>query len=112
MEELIQLVVKSYGIIGIILLTPFIALKFLWSEYQKLRKDLAVANDKVVEAQKQRVEDAKAISEKLIEMSSEHASLTKETNHALEQVGDTLTVIVNSGGSIRRRRLEDDDGHR
>ena len=52
-----------------------------------LRKQLAEANDKVIEAQKQRVEDAKAIAEKLIEMSSEHAGLTKETNLALDRVG-------------------------
>lgn len=97
MEELVQAILQSYGIVGVILVAPFVVLKLLWSAYQKKDKELAAANEKIVAMQEKRVEDAKAIAEKLIEMSSEHASLTKETNLALDRVGDTLTILARTG---------------
>jgi predicted sugar kinase len=97
MDDLIQLVTKTYGLVGVILLAPFVLMKFLWSDNKSLRKQLADANERVVATQEKRIEDAKAISQKLIEMSSEHAGLTKETNIALDRVGDTLTVMASAG---------------
>jgi hypothetical protein len=97
MEELIKAIMQTYGLLGIILISPFVALYFLWADNKGLRKQLAEANTKVVKAQEQRVEDVKAIANRLIEMSSENAALTKETNIALDRVGDTLTVMVQAG---------------
>jgi hypothetical protein len=103
-EELVQLVTKTYGLIGLILLSPLIAMIYLWKHTQKLQDDLKVANQSVVEAERRvneatikRVEDAKSIVEKLMEVSAEHASLSKETNLALDRVGDTLSIIQNGG---------------
>lgn len=105
MEDLIQLVTKTYGLVGVILLAPFALMKFLWADNKALRRQLEVANEKVNAVQEKRIEDAKAISEKLIEMSSEHAGLTKETNIALDRVGDTLTLMA-SAGFYRRPQPE------
>lgn len=109
MEELIQLITRTYGLIGIILLMPFVLMKFLWSDNKSLRKELAAANEKIVSMQEKRVQDAKDISEKLIEMSSEHAGLTKETNIALDRVGDTLTVMARAGFYRPRSEVTEDD---
>ena len=101
MEEIIHLIIKSYGIIGVILLSPMVALKFVWDHNKHLQGQLQIANDRVQEATTKRVDDSKSIVDKLLIMSSEHASLSKETNHALDRVGDTLSIIQN-GGFVRR----------
>lgn len=112
MNEIVELVVKSYGVIGIILLSPMVALKFLWDHNKKLIDQIQAANDKQAEVSNKRVEDAKAIAEKLMELSSEHAGLSKETNIALERIGDTLTVLANQNGGrlVPRRRASSEDG--
>lgn len=103
MEELLHLITKTYGIIGLILISPMFAMKFLWDHNKKLAEQLQAANDRVQEVSNKRVEDSKAIVDKLMQMSSEHASLSKETNLALDRVGDTLSIIQN-GGFMRRDR--------
>lgn len=85
MDELIQLIFKSYGLVGVILASPLVAVVFLWRHNQALQDKLQAANDK-------RVEDAQRITDKLMLMSSEHASLSKETNLALDRIGDVLTT--------------------
>lgn len=117
MENIVELIIKSYGVIGLILVSPLVAMKFLWNHNQQLQKDLQAANDKVVEVSNKRTEDAKAIAEKLMEMAGEHAGLTKETNMALDRVGDTLTLIANQDRrrpdrqdqDVPRRRRTDND---
>lgn len=86
MDELIQLVFKSYGIVGVIIFTPVIAVVFLWRHNQTLQERLQTANDK-------RIDDSQKISDKLMAMASEHAALAKETNIALDRIGDMMTTV-------------------
>jgi hypothetical protein len=104
MEELIQLVIKSYGVIGLVMLSPFVGVWFLWKQNQKLHDTIAaltsssaerivVAGDRIVEAQKQRVTDAQAIMDRLVTMVTEQSGLNKETNLALERLADLMSMM-------------------
>jgi len=100
MDELIQLVFKSYGIVGVIIFTPVIAVVFLWRHTQTLQERLQTANDK-------RIEDSQRISDKLMGMASEHAVLAKETNMALDRIGDMMTAVQTQNTvNIARRTRE------
>ena len=111
MDEIIGLITKSYGLVGLLVISPVVALKFLWADNQKLRADLQAANDKVAAIAEKRVDDVKAIAEKLMSMATEQSQLSQETNTALERVGDALTVVANSGSSRvvipRRKSVEE-----
>lgn len=87
MEELIQLVIKSYGIVGLFLLAPLIAIVYLWRRNNKLDTDMS-------RIQELRVEDAKSVSAKMMEIVVEQAGLNKETNIALDQVRELLGKIT------------------
>ncbi len=86
MDELMKLVMQSYGLVGLVLVSPMIAMVFLWRDNKKLQRE-------VVAAQTQRVTDAQQVTEKLIEMVSEHAGLAKETNIALDRIAGLLTTL-------------------
>lgn len=94
MDEILLLVYKTYGLVGIILFAPAVACVFLWRENKALHreaaKQLQAANDRVSAALHQRVVDAQAITNKLVEIVSEQASVNKETNMALAQLVDKL----------------------
>lgn len=94
MEEVLLLVYKTYGMVGVILLAPAVACIFLWRENKNLNnahiRQLQAANDKVAAAINQRVVDAQAITNKLVEIVSEQAAVNKETNLALAQLVDKL----------------------
>jgi len=93
-EEVFMLVYKTYGLVGVILVAPAVACIFLWRENKNLTnshiRQLQVANDKVAAAINQRVVDAQAITNKLVEIVSEQAAVNKETNLALAQLVDKL----------------------
>jgi hypothetical protein len=97
MEEFIHLITKTYGIAGLLLLSPAIAVVFLWRQSQTLQDKIMLAQDRVNDVHQKRVDDAKAISEKLMTVVQEHAELSKETNIALERINDTFTVLQMSG---------------
>jgi ubiquinone biosynthesis protein COQ9 len=101
-EQLFELVFKSYGIVGLIILAPLVALKYMWNHSKELQTHLQTANERVNETHSRRVEDAKEIAGKLMAMIAEHAELSKETNIALERVGDMLSVLQNTGVSNMR----------
>lgn len=112
MGELLDLIYKSYGLIGLLIAAPFVASVYLWKDNIKLRSDTAVqlaelnklriadtekfaislsaVNDKIVKAQEQRVIDAQSITTKLVDIISEQSAMNRETNLALERVGDFL----------------------
>jgi hypothetical protein len=100
MESILDLIVKSYGIVGVILISPILAMKYLWNHNQSLQEKLQAANDKVAATESKRTDDAKEIAKTLISMAAEHAGLAKETNLALDRLGDTLTLIT--GGGARK----------
>lgn len=124
MQELFDLISKTYGIAGLIILSPFVGIFFLWRANQSLHLQLAalsvahaktletstkefldkilLANDKIVAAQVQRVQDAQGISTMLVTIVSEQSSLNKETNMALDKITEFLPKRSNyplgSGG--------------
>lgn len=87
MEELVQLVVKTYGLVGLFLLAPMVAIVYLWRRNMKLDADMS-------RIQELRVTDAKSVSEKMMEIVVEQAGLNKETNIALDQVRELLGKIT------------------
>lgn len=113
MDEIVKLIAKSYGIIGLVLLSPFAAVFFLWQHVQKLQGKHELALDKVNETHLKRVDDAKQVTDKLMVMVQEHAELAKETNVALDRVGDALVIIQAHGGlnlPVRRRPKDEEEG--
>jgi hypothetical protein len=89
MEDLAQLILRTYGLVGLIILSPFIALVVLWRANVALQKSITAL-------QEARIEDTKGISDRLITIVAEQSSLNKETNMALERVGDMLAVVSNT----------------
>lgn len=83
MEEILQLLFKTYGLLGLLLMAPFIAVHFLWKDNKSLRKELSELN-------KQRIDDAHQVSTSLIKTVTEQSVLNKETNLILERMGETL----------------------
>lgn len=101
MEEIITLIAKTYGLVGLLLAAPLVACVFLWRENKALHKEVVTAKGEATEAQKQRVADAQAVTGKLLEMTKEQASLNMETNVVLERlVGvvnhaqDTIALVI------------------
>lgn len=86
MEEIVQLVTKTYGVAGLIMLSPLVAVVFLWRQNLAQTIELARVNE-------QRIADAKAVSEKLLLMVKEQSTLNQQTNSALERVGDVITML-------------------
>lgn len=113
MEDLVTLIVKTYGLVGAILLSPFIAVYFLWKELKATREStLAQRNtdtdkfnntinslsERLIKVQEQRVADVSSISEKMMVIISEQSAVSRETNMALERVGDFLVDQQIKGG--------------
>ncbi len=94
MEDLILLVQKTYGLIGLILFSPVAATVFLWIENKSLTRLLVsnteAAHDKLAGVQAHRVDDAKAIMEKLMLIVSQQSSINEETNCALERIEERI----------------------
>ncbi len=85
MDDLILSIQKSYGLVGLFMISPIAAVVFLWRQLLKTQDKLEAAKD-------DRTNDAKAISEKLIALVGEQSALNKETTVALERVGDMLSL--------------------
>lgn len=86
MSELLLLVERTYGLVGIFLLAPVGALAVVWRQNVKIQTALA-------EAQKLRVKDAQDINSKLIDIVREQTGLSTETNLALERIGDAMNEV-------------------
>lgn len=132
MDALFELIIKTYGLVGLLIAAPFVAAVYLWRDNVKIRTDyssaistlhashaniiaalnserhkelveanaerlkqLSESNDKVVKAQEQRVADAQAVRDKLVDMISEQAAMNRETNVVLDRVGDFLATKQN-----------------
>ena len=77
MDELVTLVLKTYGLAGVILLTPTLLLMLAVKENRRL-------HDAVTKAQEQRVADAHAQSTVMISLVREQTKLTSENVTLLE----------------------------
>ena len=93
MKELILLVQKTYGLVGLLILAPFIAVVYLFKQNVALHGDVGKAMEKTTAAQEQRVNDAQAINLKLLDVMKEQSSLNTEANTAMERLGDALNDI-------------------
>ena len=93
MEELLLLIQKTYGLVGLFLVAPVIALVVVWRQNIKLQVEIRTAQKEVTEAQKQRVKDAQDINSKLIDIVKEQTGLSTETNLALERIGDAMNEV-------------------
>jgi hypothetical protein len=97
MEELIQLISKTYGIVGLLILAPVVALGFLYKDHRKLihsnAKQVEDWETRIAQVQEQRVKDAQEVTKKLMEIVGEQSSLSKETNLALDRIGEVLDNV-------------------
>lgn len=102
MSELLQAIEKSYGILGLLIVAPFVAVYYQWNELKRLQSDrladnkqftsiIVDMNDKAIRAHELRVTDLQAINSTLIGLVRESSASAKETNLSLERVGDLLT---------------------
>lgn len=98
MNELVDAIFKSYGLVGLILFLPLIALVVMWRAQLKQlsdhRKELETKDSIILDVQKQRVADAQAVTEKMVELVSEQSTLNKETNMVLTQMNNTLQRLT------------------
>jgi hypothetical protein len=101
MNEVIELIAKTYGIVGVLILLPVVSTVWLALESRRIQKDKSAIEkaltEKLESVHNQRVEDAKAISGKLMEMASETSSLSKETNIVLHRISEQIE------NALRRR---------
>lgn len=93
MEEIIVLVQKSYGLLGVFLVLPLVAVIVVWRQNVKLQDKVLKAHEDTTDAHKQRVKDAQEINVKLIDVLKEQTGLNIETNLALERIGDALNEV-------------------
>jgi hypothetical protein len=107
-EEIIQLIVKTYGLAGVFLLLPLGMCILLWRDGKDLRKQLQTnyddaarkiqtCNDRIIEAHKLRVQDSQAVSSQLILMVNEQTELNKDSVLALDKLGDRLVLPPHTG---------------
>lgn len=114
MTELVELISRTYGIVGLLILAPFASTVYLWmyivrtrdamlaqstefirqmSELNQLRiDDMSRASSQVSSVQEKRVSDAQEVVNKLITTVSEQTAMNAETNLAIERVGDFLSI--------------------
>ena len=108
MEELLQLVWKSYGLVGFLILLPVVACVFLWRQNLALQKNVMEQAGVALDVQKQRSSDhAKRLSdyermmETLVKLVREQTALNAETNSVLGRVSETVERLerhILSGG--------------
>jgi hypothetical protein len=89
-ESFIKLIADTWGLAGLLILSPLIGMIYLWKANLKLQADLQGLNDK-------RIDDSIKTSDKMLAMVKEQASLSTETNLALDRLGDALSILQNSG---------------
>ena len=89
MDELIQLIAKTYGLIGLFMIAPFIAVVYLWKDNNALRKEL-------IEIQQKRVEDNQHVAESVLSVVKEQSSINNDTNRLLDRISQTLDRLERS----------------
>ena len=93
MEDLLQLVLKSYGIVGVMLLLPVAACVVLWKQNLALHAEVVSQSNVALDAQKQRSADQERMTEKLLEVIKEQTELNTEINGVLSRVGITVEKL-------------------
>lgn len=95
MEELVQLIVKSYGIVGLFMLSPLVGIVYVWKHSHKIQQDsdskIKELQEKLNKTNEDRVNDLKEMSERLLKVISSNTSTISETNMLLERLGDYMS---------------------
>lgn len=114
MTDLIELISKTYGLVGLLILAPMASTFYLWKHVVDLQAklvksaeehtetikilhqarilDVERVNGLIMEVQEKRVSDAQVVVAKLITTISDQTAMNSETNQALERVGDFLAI--------------------
>ncbi len=100
MEDLFQLVLKSYGIVGVMLLLPVAACVVLWKQNLALHAEVVAQSSVALDAQRQRstdqsarVRDYERMAEKLFEIIKEQTELNTEISSVMSRVGATVEKL-------------------
>lgn len=97
MEDLFQLILKTYGIAGVLLLLPVFSTIVLWKQNKSLHDEVVAQTNSAVEAQKQRVEDSnkrvadnERMMNRLMEVVREQAQINTDVKNVLDRVADSV----------------------
>lgn len=110
MDELLDLLLKTYGIAGFLVLLPAVAAWLFWKQNNKLHAEVVQQMTVALEAQKQRVEDQAArvadterMMAKLLEIVREQTALNTETNSILARLSESVDKLERHALSDRTR---------
>lgn len=94
MDRIVEVIIQSYGLLGILILAPLFVCVWLGRTYVRREKMYAIELKTVHEA---RVADAQKVVDKLMELAAEQSSLNKETNLLLTNINAVLERIARGG---------------
>jgi len=105
MDSFLKLMIDSYGLFGLLLAAPVVGMIWLWrdtvrlnTEMRKMQDEFAKRQDdmgqRVAATQEKRVDDSHKIATQLVDIISEHAAAQKETNLALDRIGDMVSALM------------------
>lgn len=97
MEDLFQLILKTYGIAGVLLLLPVVSMMVLWRQNKALHDEVVSQTNTAIEAQKQRVEDQnKRVADnermmtRLMEVVREQAQINTDVKNVLDRLAESV----------------------
>lgn len=101
MDELVQAITKTYGLVGLMIAAPYYLCWILLRMYREANKETAAV-------QQQRVADAQAISDKIIILVKEQTAMDTETKRSLDQFREALVLSASAPlpTSLAGRRKE------
>lgn len=109
MEDLFQLILKTYGIAGVLLLLPVVSMMVLWKQNKALHDEVVAQTNTAIEAQKQRVEDQnKRVADnermmtRLMEVVREQAQINSDVKNVLDRLADSVDRMERNASQGKR----------
>lgn len=100
MDEILTLVLKTYGLVGVLILLPAAAAIFLFRENKLLHSEVIAQTTLALEAQKDRTKDQQArvadterMMEKLLEIVKEQTALNTEINGVMSRLSESVDKL-------------------
>lgn len=100
MDELLTLVLKTYGLVGVLILLPAAASVVLWWQNKALHAEVVTQTNLALEAQKERTKDQQArvadterMMEKLLEIVKEQTELNTEINGVMNRLSESVDKL-------------------
>lgn len=97
MDELLTLVLKTYGLVGVLILLPAAASIVLWRQNKALHEEVVSQTNLALDAQKERtkdqqtrVADTERMMEKLLEIVKEQTALNTEINGVMSRLSESV----------------------